>query len=71
MTARYEVGGFQLTVIESRPPLSKAKRGLPDLDEGIANVCTLLDNMGTLSVPVWCYESMADFNWQRTNLRTP
>jgi len=44
---------------------------LPGRDEEIATVCTLLENMGKLGIPVWCYEWMTDFNWLRTNTSTP
>ena len=71
MKERYESGGFKLAVIEARPPLNRAKRGLPGRDDEIATVCTLIENMGRLGIPVWCYEWMADFNWLRTNTNTP
>ncbi len=70
MKQRYESGGFQLAVIENRPPLNKTKRGLPGRDEEITAVCTLLENMGKLGIPVWCYEWMTDFNWLRTSTNT-
>lgn len=68
---RYEDGGFDLRVIESRPPLNNAKRGLPGGEAEIDTVCTLITNMGKLGVPVWCYEWMTDFNWLRTRTDTP
>ncbi len=71
MKAVYEDGGFELRVIEARPPLNKAKRGLPGGEEEIDVVCELITNMGKLGIPVWCYEWMTDFNWVRTNFATP
>jgi len=68
---RYESAGFQLAVIEARPPYNLVKRGLPGRDAEIDAICTLIENMGKLKIPVWCYEWMTDFNWTRTNMSTP
>ena len=65
MTA-YENIGFELAVIESRPPLGKVKLGLPGRDEEIDIACQLIRNMGAVGIPVWCYEWMTVFGWTRT-----
>ena len=67
----YENAGFRLEVLESRPPLDKAKLGLPGRDEEIETVCELLRNMGSLGIPVWCSEWMPIFGWMRTATTIP
>jgi mannonate dehydratase len=71
MQQTYQSAGFKLAVIEARPPYNLVKRGLPGRDDEIAAICTMLENMGRLGIPVWCYEWMTDFNWTRTNTSTP
>ena len=67
----YEDAGFKLEVLESRPPLNKAKLGLPGRDEEIETACELIRNMGALGIPVWCYEWMATVGVVRTSRSIP
>lgn len=70
MKNRYNDGGFELSVIEARPPMDKLMRGLPGRDQELEWCIKLVENMGKIGVPVWCYAWMAVMNWTRTSNST-
>jgi mannonate dehydratase len=64
---RFADAGFDLDVIEDRPPLDKAILGREGRDEQIETVKTLLRNMGRVGIDVWCYVWMAPLKVLRTS----
>jgi D-mannonate dehydratase len=71
MKQRYEDAGFKLAVIEARPPMDKLIRGLPGGDQELEWCVKLVENMGKLEIPVWCYAWMAVISWTRTTVDVP
>lgn len=71
MKQRYEDAGFRLAVIEARPPMDKLIRGLPGGDQELEWCVKLVENMGKLEIPVWCYAWMAVISWTRTRVDVP
>lgn len=67
----YNDAGFNVDVIESRPPMEKIKLGLPGRDQEIDSVLELIRNLGKLGITTWCYEWMPIFNWMRTSVAVP
>lgn len=64
---QHKLSGFELAVIEARPPLNLTKRGLSGRDAEIDAVLEMLHNMSRLGIRTSFYEWMADFNWIRTS----
>ena len=61
----YQNGGFEFNVIEARPPLEKAKLGLPGRDQEIDYAIDLTRTMGALDIEVGCCEWMPVRHWTR------
>src|SRR5205823_993662 len=71
LKSQVEDTGLALSVIESIPVHEDIKLGRPTRDRLIDRYCESVDNMGTVGVPVLCYNFMPVFDWMRTNLALP
>jgi mannonate dehydratase len=67
LVKKYEDLGLQVVGIEDSPPMDGARLGLPRRDEEIEQFCTLVRSMGTVGIPMLCYNWMAVIPWLRTS----
>ncbi|ADB50928.1 mannonate dehydratase [Conexibacter woesei] len=63
--------GLRLAAIEDNPPMDKLRLGLPGREEELEAVLRLIRSMGTLGIPVWCYNWMPVLGWMRTRMAAP
>jgi len=63
-----EAEGLKFSVIESIPVHEDIKLGNPNRDKLIDNYSKSIQNMGSLGIPVLCYNFMPVFDWVRTDL---
>jgi len=68
---RIERFGLRLAVIEGYLPMDQIKLGNPGRDEEIAQIQTLIRNMGAAGITILCYNFMAGGDWSRTSTTTP
>jgi mannonate dehydratase len=71
MKTRFNDHGFEVSAIESSPPMTKTRLGLPGRDEEIEWFIEMVRNMGRLGIPVVCYNWMAVVGWLRTSFTLP
>jgi len=67
MQQLYADAGLELVGIEDYPPLDRARTGAPGADEETEWFCEEISNMGTLGIPMLCYNWMPGANWVRTS----
>src|SRR5438874_5546676 len=67
LKAEIEASGLRFSVVESIPVHEDIKLGRPTRDRLIENYCKSVAAMGTLGIPVLCYNFMPVFDWTRTD----
>jgi mannonate dehydratase len=68
--ARIEAFGMRLGVIEGGLPIDAIKLGVDDGTE-LNQMKALVRHLGTIGVPIVCYNFMAGTDWIRTSIDTP
>lgn len=70
MRQEFRDQGIEIQVIESAPPMQNARLGNEKAAEEIEYCKTLIESMGRLGIPVWCYNWMSQIGWYRTSTTT-
>lgn len=71
MKQRFADAGYTIAGVECNPDfMQDIKLGRPERDRTIERVCEMISNMGSVGVPLWCYNWMAGFGWYRTSTTT-
>jgi mannonate dehydratase len=65
---RIDAAGLRFAVVESIPVHEDIKLGRPTRDALADQYCESVRAMGTLGIPVLCYNFMPVFDWTRTDL---
>ena len=63
--------GFTLAAVEDTAPMDHIRLGSAGRDQEIDQVITQIRAMGTLGIPVLCYNWMALSSWARTSIVSP
>ena len=71
LQARLAAHGLELAVIESSPPMSRVRLGLPGRDEELDQLAVMLRAMGRLGIGAWCYNFIPAASWGRTTVDRP
>ena len=64
---RFALEGVRISVIEPVPPMEAVKQGTAGRDAEIERLHALIRGMGSLEIPILCYNFMAVFGWLRTD----
>ncbi len=63
--------GLDITVIEDSPALDVIRFGLKGREEAVAEVIEMIEAMGRLGIPTWCYNWNGATEWLRTQQAVP
>ncbi|MCY4372531.1 MAG: mannonate dehydratase [Spirochaetaceae bacterium] len=60
--------GLRLSVVEGPTPMEDVRLGRPGRDGEVERFCRMIENLAAAGVEAVCYNFMAVFGWQRTDM---